>query len=181
MNCVASQVRKALRGRVLGLEIEFKNRFGVQKSSRVRQQFSRAVWPSYDAFREVLIMRSAGNGFHPFSQVHSRAPSLHARAGGIKERERREICISHPFQPVFFSFSAASSPRREVQLPAAPIPVRDQREQLEFKFPAAMSRGKCFLLSPCVPSLFDDAWKRLSAFPAYYVMCVCLYDAMIMI
>ena len=55
--------QKSSWGQSSGVRNKSRNRVRVLRSSGVRWQFFRAEWPSYDAFREVLIMRSAGNGF----------------------------------------------------------------------------------------------------------------------
>ena len=113
-------------------------------------------------------MRSARNGFYSFSLVHSRAqcPARPCRwvAG---ERDGRFISFSPsslPFSAQFLLFSAAPSPRSDFQLPAAPSSARETRDQLELEFPAAMARGKCFLLSPSVSQLVWWCWKRCFRF-----------------
>ena len=101
-------------------------------------------------------MRSAGNGFHPFSQAHSRAPSLHARAGGIK-RERDGsyfIILTH--------FSQFSSPFQQLpalgvissfqQLPIQPE-IRENSLSISFQQPCREVSVSYSLFQ--FPSLFD--------------------------
>ena len=124
-------------------------------------------------------MRSAGNEFLHFPLVHSRALFPARPCRWVEKRERRELFHFSSCFSFSLLVSAALSPRREIQFPAAPNPARDQRDQFGLEFQQLcqeVSVSYFFQSFPACCVMLDDAWKWVYTFSAYCDMFVRFHD-----